>query len=156
MATLYHGSSEILKEIKECGIFGGIFASGVRMSALSHGDNLHEIEIDEKAILTNMTLQYEIEFDKVKNMLLDLSPNLTEENIDRACELILDDQQAEDEDASLLNCDDAGEAGWRAQYIKGQIAIKLGYKAVEMKDEHGISYLVLPGTKINHVSNKND
>lgn len=44
----------------------------------------------------------------------------------------------------MLGETDLGFAGWESQRIRGVIAKKLGYKAVSTKDEHGVSYLVLP------------
>lgn len=48
----------------------------------------------------------------------------------------------------LFGKGDLGEASWEAQTIRGKIARKLGYKAVSTKDEHGTSYIVLPGVKL--------
>ena len=42
--TLYHGSPEHVPEIKDKGVFGGVFASGSRAAAMSHGDIVHRID----------------------------------------------------------------------------------------------------------------
>ena len=44
--------------------------------------------------------------------------------------------------------EDMADADWLAQKIRGQVAASLGFRAVEMSDEHGTSYLVLPNTPI--------
>tara|TARA_Y100000593_G_scaffold72714_2_gene133581 strand:- start:3016 stop:3342 length:327 start_codon:yes stop_codon:yes gene_type:complete len=36
-------------------------------------------------------------------------------------------------------------ASWKTQMLRGQFAKKLGYRAVSTTDEHGESYLILPG-----------
>ena len=47
---------------------------------------------------------------------------------------------------------DMGEADWALQMIRGQIAKAGGFKAATMADEHGASYLVLPGVTPRPVS----
>lgn len=49
---------------------------------------------------------------------------------------------------ALFGKDNLGEASWEVQIIRGKIAKKLGYKAVSTEDEHGTSYLVLPGVRL--------
>jgi len=51
----------------------------------------------------------------------------------------------------LLGKDDLGYAGWETQRIRGVIAKKLGYKAVSTKDEHGVSYLILPSVELKKI-----
>ncbi len=47
-----------------------------------------------------------------------------------------------------LGTDDLGEASWELQKIRGSIARDLGFKAVTMSDEQGLSYFLTPGTKL--------
>jgi hypothetical protein len=47
-----------------------------------------------------------------------------------------------------LGTDDLGEASWELQKIRGSIAKELGFKAVTMSDEQGLSYFLTPGTKL--------
>lgn len=51
---------------------------------------------------------------------------------------------------TLPDCEpeDLAEQGWRFQMLRGKLAAALGYTSVEMLDEHGTSYLCLPGCKI--------
>lgn len=48
----------------------------------------------------------------------------------------------------MASFEDLGEASWKAQRLRGEVAKDLGYQAVETSDEHGTSYLVLPGASI--------
>jgi hypothetical protein len=68
--------------------------------------------------------------------------------MDRLFELVVEEEEVEDADVELLRADDLGEAGWEAHRIRGQLAKALGYAAVEMSDEHGTTWLVLPGAQI--------
>lgn len=127
--TLYHGSSDkCLTEISEfhCGAvdFGGLFF-GVEEVAGSHGEHLYECELDECDIATSRDL------DNYWHEIVGLFPDVDEEELDAAVW-------------------DKGDS-WECQILRGKIARKLGYSAVEMDDEHGTSWLVFPGTEIKRV-----
>lgn len=61
-----------------------------------------------------------------------------------------------DVEAENFDYGDAAEADWELQNAAAKIAKLNGYKAVALPDEHGVSYLVLPGTEIEAVSDAND
>ena len=48
----------------------------------------------------------------------------------------------------IASFEDLGEASWKAQRLRGEVAKELGYEAVDTSDEHGTSFLVLPGASI--------
>lgn len=148
--TFYHGSPKIIKEIKPSGTFEGVFASPERSVAASHGDVIHKVQIPEQSILTDYDLNYSIDFDKTKDALKKSMPWLDDDDLDLAWKAVIEDK-ANDLDANDLERimkTDPDEAVWEAQKLRGQVAKNLGYKAVEMNDEHGTSYLILPGSKI--------
>ena len=152
---LFHGSNEIISAIKNTGIFGGLFASSNKDAALSHGAKLHVI--NAARVLSQHDLNYEIDYELIANTLRSLlSDDLSDEELDTAYAAVIDEKDVyrmdEDDILRIFRADDLGEAGWEAQRIRGQVAKKLGYDAVEMSDEHGTSYLVLPGTKIEALS----
>jgi hypothetical protein len=152
---LYHGSNGIVNEINDYdGLFGGIFASPSKNAALSHGNNLHTVKLNEPDILTQEKLAYHTDDNKVRNILKDNLGDMSNDELDEIHDLVINDRNLHrsDLDPERLNeifrTDDLGEASWQAQRMRGAIAKDLGYKAVEMDDEHGTSYLVLPGAKI--------
>ena len=149
--TLYHGSPKTVNEITPYGTFGGLFASPDRSAAASHGDIVHKMDIPEENILTNYDLNYSIDFDKTKGALKKSMPWLDDDDLDLAWKAIIEDKSndIDADDLARIMKADPEEAGWEAQRLRGQVAKNLGYKAVEMSDEHGTSYLVLPGSKIN-------
>tara|TARA_Y100001001_G_scaffold164802_1_gene199014 strand:- start:6988 stop:7293 length:306 start_codon:yes stop_codon:yes gene_type:complete len=51
---------------------------------------------------------------------------------------------------TLDDCEpeDVADQGWEFQRLRGQLAARLGYTSVEMLDEHGTTYLCLPGCTI--------
>lgn len=159
--TLFHGSKELISKIhdnEDRGFFsfGGIFASGDRFAAESHGDNLHMIEVDDQEIANNSDLWYTwnsvpAERRAMIKAIKSETKAKTKAQIERVFELAADDKNPEDDDWALyFGADDFASASWGNQRIRGAIAKSVGFRAVEMDDEHGISHLVLGGlgTKI--------
>ena len=133
---LFHGSSEAISEIRADGVFGGLFASSNESAALSHGGMLHVIESPRH--LTDFELNYTIE--GAYEAALEIAggdERVADAIMSKGCE-------------SLDDCgpEDAGEQGWEFQRMRGLLASKLGYTSVEMLDEHGTTYLCLPGCVI--------
>lgn len=133
MIELYHGSNERIETIRDGGMFGGLFASPDRSAARAHGDVVHVIEIDESEVARDFALNYG-------------------ERALEAWAIAVEIAGSEDRAERALNaaCPDGGdgEEGWELQRIRGEIAARMGFKAIEMIDEHGKTYLCLPGCKI--------
>lgn len=130
--------------------FGGIFASPSRTVAESHGENVFSIEINEENILSSYHLVYEVEYAETMAALENaIGRELSEDECDMFWAAVIEEKEV-DEDAlcEALGFDDYAEASWECQRLRGQVAAQLGFKAVEMQDEHGTSYLVLPGSKL--------
>lgn len=148
---LFHGSHETLSKIDDSGIFSGIFASLSEEVALSHAENLHVIDLNESEILTQHDLDYVLDYETVKKALIDALhyvKNISEKTLNRAWEIIIEEKQLNNKDFCIFNRRDFAESSWEAQKIRGQVAKNLGYKAIEMQDEHGISYHVNKNAKI--------
>lgn len=136
---LFHGSNEAITEIREGGMFCGLFASSSERSARSHGNVLYRIESPRH--LSYYELNYEVE--GAYEIALELADNdeaLADAIMSKGCETPDD-------------CDpeDAGELGWRIQKLRGKLAARLGFTSVEMLDEHGTTYLCLPGCTVEAV-----
>jgi hypothetical protein len=136
MMEHYHGSNKEITEIRHDGIFGGIFAAASSAAALSHGDILHRVESPRP--LSDYALNYEIEG-----------------AYDVALEIAGSDERIADaimnrECPALDDClpEDSGEQGWEFQRLRGELARRLGFTSVEMTDEHGTTWLCLPGCTI--------
>lgn len=133
---LFHGSNETIIAIRADGVFGGLFASADESAALSHGRNLHVIESPRH--LSDFELNYEIE--GAYEAAIEIAggdERIADAIMSKGCE-------------SLDDCapEDAGEQGWEFQRKRGMLASSLGYTSVEMLDEHGTTYLCLPGCSI--------
>lgn len=148
---LFHGSSVgQIKKIDDSGVFGGIFASPSEKSALSHGQNITRFEIPKEKILTQYHLDYEADYKNIEAFLKNQFPDANDEEIEAIHKAIVEDKGfyssslEENRILELLGEDSIGEAGWQGQKIRGKLAKSLGFDAVEMADEHGVSYLLLP------------
>lgn len=138
---LFHGSPERMFEIQDKGLFGGVFASQNADSARSHGNNLLRARVKRSDVMTQSDMEEAADDD-----LRSVARWIGDADLERLRELVIEDDQATDDDARIMKTDDAGAASWEAQRLRGAIAREKGFKAVEMNDEHGTSYLVLPGT----------
>lgn len=131
-AHYYHGSPDSLSEIRPTGVFGGVFASSDIGVAKSHGSVVHVIESPHP--LTDFTLNYETP------SAWDTALAVARGNEDIATRIL---------DAACPQCAEmSGDDGWELQRLRGVLAARLGYTSVEMHDEHGTTYLCLPGCSI--------
>ena len=133
--TGYHGSPEPLDGIRDEGLFGGIFASESEEAAASHGEHVYEIESPRH--LTDFALNYEI--DDAFSVALEVADG--DEGIAEA----IMDADAPIPESMDVEPEDFAEASWEMQRLRGRLAARLGYTSVEMRDEHGTTYLCLPG-----------
>lgn len=145
---MYHGSNDSkLAVITAGGLFGGMFFSTCYESAASHGDNIYTIELDDSEIAGSGDLEDGI--NELRSMFKWLSDEQYDEHQDTITDIIVYESSAYDYDDELMlelfAEEDIASADWYAQKLRGQLAKKLGFKAVTMRDEHGTSYLVLDG-----------
>ena len=134
--------------------YGGVFGSSDLGAAMSHGTGgVHFTDIPKNKILTHYDLNYQIPYKKTKNALLKARPDLKKnsELFDELYDIVVGDagqdlRKISDDKIYDLFRKFGGDADNEAQRLRGQVSKNLGYKAVEMTDEHGTgSYLVSPG-----------
>lgn len=128
--------------------FHGMFYSSSRNSALGHGDRIYISEVNEDDIISAKSLAYEDgvyeifqkKYGDDAELIYDLTTesrniwNLNEEEKQKVYE--------------LLGCTDEADADFMIQKEAALVADELGYKAVAVEDEHGTSYIILPGNKV--------
>nr|DAN09889.1 MAG TPA: crystallin beta/gamma motif-containing protein [Caudoviricetes sp.] len=145
----FHGAVDPVEGdvIKE-GYFHGMFYSGSRNSALGHGDRIYISEVNEDDVISAKSLAYEDgvyeifekKYGDDAELIYDLTTesrniwNLNEEEKQKVYE--------------LLGCTDEADADFMIQKEAALVADELGYKAVAVEDEHGTSYIILPGNKV--------
>lgn len=160
---LYHGSyQEIRPEIKVGefalkgldNVFDGLFASDYKSEAEAHGKFIFDFEIEDEKIASSQDLDVpEVVFEVLKK-----ETNIEdEEKIEVLYELVIDDIDSVKsfdilEESGIEECDlncrssidySFAVTGWEIQRLRGRIAAALGFKAVECRDEHGTSYLIV-------------
>lgn len=145
----FHGAVDPVEGdvIKE-GYFHGMFYSSSRNSALGHGDRIYISEVNEDDVISAKSLAYEDgvyeifekKYGDDAELIYDLTTesrniwNLNEEEKQKVYE--------------LLGCTDEADADFMIQKEAALVADELGYKAVAVEDEHGTSYIILPGNKV--------
>ena len=151
---LYHGSpssSDLV--VSDKGLFGGVFASGDKTIARSHSTDagrIHAFDVQRKDILTQHALS-NVDATKINKTLKSSLGDMDDSELDAVRSIVVNDENIfnssldEDRLKAIFRSNDLGEAGWEAQRIRGKIAKELGYKAIEMSDEHGVTHLLLPG-----------
>lgn len=151
-------------ELRTTGVFDGLFA--LRSPGLSErGSDVTAFRIPNDKMLYQRDLDYELDYEDVAEALIDVFPRKIEQgddSFDEAWKAIVEDRSdfeslgleydgsvREDSFMDILGykADDAGEASWFAQKLRGRLAAKLGYQAVQMDDENGSSWYIAPGVK---------
>jgi len=140
--------------------FGGVFCSSEKSIAKSHGKNIQHFCIPHKLImgsekLSNMLYDAE-ESAQISNIVVNIAKTelyetLEEEELEELIEYITEEKNffASEPDMGLerlseiVGYTEPAEIDWTIQGIRGEVARYLGYAAIDMKDEHGISTLVL-------------
>jgi hypothetical protein len=159
---MYHGSHDAnLTEIEDDGLFGGVFAAGNDGVARSHGRYVYEINSPRK--LTDFELNYQIKGawsaaleiaggdGSIAEAIMRADCSYENDDADIDDEFGLDLQGTLGEIAAKLGYESISEFGWDLQRMRGALAAKLGYTSVEMKDEHGTTWLCLPGCSITKI-----
>jgi GNAT superfamily N-acetyltransferase len=167
---LYHGGKKDLNSIKGSGEsigplmenrFGGLFASAEMSTAKSFSENVYYMDIKESDIARNSDLDDPEIGDRI--IIENTAEDITGEEVDSLYNAIIyeneyknyPEQSGIDEERFtelFEGFSDVGEVSWEGQRLRGEIAKQLGFKAVEMRDETGPSYLVLPGTEVKRVT----
>lgn len=159
-----HGGYIQRVEDRKSGVFDGIFA--LREPGMTErGPDVTAFRIPDDKMLSQRDLEYSLDYDTVSAALADVIPRKIEAGSDRfdsVWSAVVEDasdfeQLGLEEDGSVredsfmdifgYDAEDSGEASWFAQKLRGRLAQKLGYQAVEMDDENGTSWYIVPGVE---------
>lgn len=77
---------------------------------------------------------------------------LDEDQQERLFDAVAYDEQEDDELMEILQTEDLGATGWELQRLRGHLAEVYDCKAVEMEDEHGSSFLTVPGITLTRIA----
>ena len=164
---LYHGSHEDTDSIHvhemepPWEIFDGVFASPSRDAALSHGDYLYAVEIPKEEVLESGFIRCASERPNNISINNEFWANLigkryNPEDLDLWYEALVEESYDQTDPVwfNLLGISDPAEIGWHLQNLRGRLAAALGYRAAEMRDEHGISYFLVPGNVLTRIEDE--
>lgn len=146
MTTLFHGTYADTAPIIAIGknaivgdnVFDGLFASSTYAVCESHGSAVFTYEVD--SIATNDDLDCDEAVAIIASELMIDSETAADIASAVAYEESLEDYSEYLNPRSEFDCDDLG---WEMQRLRGVIARKLSFDAVECEDEHGTSYLIV-------------
>lgn len=109
-------------------------------------------DVPDSKVLRDYDLNYQIPYQKVKNALNKAyGKKLNDDDLDIAWRAVVEDKSHKvdaDDLMRVMRMDSIGEASWEAQRLRGRLAKALGFKAVEMSDENGTSFLLTDGVKL--------
>lgn len=142
---MYHGSPTTILAIRPDGVFGGLFAAADAASARSHGAVLHVIRSPHP--LDDYALNYEIAgAHEIALELADGNETIADLIMSADC-----DADSVDRDEVGFSHLDGAEFGWEIQRLRGVLAARLGFTSIEMRDEHGTTWLCLPSCTIEQI-----
>jgi len=155
-AIFYHGTNDYkpVTQITDGGTFGGLFSHALDDVAATHGKSIYRMTVPDEnimrmsdsfrpSVLKSVIAENTRPVRGVKGLLSEYI-----ENGDSMYSHLMDNGEIDKAGQKLLEAlraSDLGEASWELQRLRGLAAKKQGFQAVAMPDEHGISYLVLPG-----------
>ena len=142
---LYHGSDKIIDNISPGGTYGGVFGILSPGPTKAYGDILHTVAIPREYVIDQEALIAEVRPDELKRAF-----NATVGKPELWNAVVMDDFDGTDLKTieGVLKMQGRDKCFHECQRLRGIMAAKLGYKAVSMSDEQGISYLCLPGCTI--------
>ena len=166
---LYHGGKQIFgSEISTPNgdtFFYGMFFSESRQAAESHGDLLVTAEVDEDDIMDSTDICLS---EAAESKAIELFGGVVDDGL--LCDLIagyklVSDSELEPDVIRSLNNKIADVTGcegirgededfyldWGLQSAACFVAHQLGYKGVAVEDEHGISFMLVPGEKFERI-----
>ena len=146
--------------------FGGLFA-GSEGVAESHGVNIQKFYVPKDLVMSHDAMSRMLyDQDEAPKLLKTISEvikkdkheMLSDKELSEIADYLSEEKKlfrdtpdmGEERMFEILGRDSIGEADWDIQGLRGEVARRLGYAAVEMGDEHGITTLILnhPGVKL--------
>ncbi len=153
----FSGGSEQVEKIRGGELFNGIFGSHDENVAESFGE-VTELLVRPNKLLSHSELNYRSDPDIIEKTIRDFSGrDLTDNEYDEVFEAVVSDRglfESDLDDAAIKDIffeSDRGRADWEGQRLRGEIARNLGFDAVEMNDETGVSILMLADKPIRRV-----
>lgn len=138
---LLHTSPSEITEINAFGRFGEFLFFADEAYVMTAGEHItYCIDIDENAIIEAGQLFYHDDAEKLTGLVAELAEKLSIDE-DDAESLIDESKSIWDMDLDI-DPEDMADASWDIQVFTARAAQALGFRAVEVEDEQGTSYMV--------------
>lgn len=138
---LLHTSPSEITEINSFGRFGEFLFFADEAYVMTAGEHVtYSIDIQEDAIIEASQLFYHEDAEKLSGLVAELAEKLNIEE-DDAEALIEESKSIWDMDLEI-EAEDMADASWDVQVFTARAAQALGFRAVEVEDEQGTSYMV--------------
>lgn len=138
---LLHTSPSEITEINTFGRFGEFLFFANEAYVMTAGEHVtYSIEIDENAIIEAGQLFYHDDADKLSGLVAELAEKLSIDEADAEA-LIEESKSIWDMDLDI-DPEDMADASWDVQVFTARASQALGFRAVEVEDEQGTSYMV--------------
>lgn len=138
---LLHTSPSEITEINSFGRFGEFLFFADEAYVMTAGDHMtYSIEVDEADIIEAGQLFYHDDAEKLSGLVAELAEKLNIEEDD--AEALIDESKSIWDMDLDIEPEDMADASWDVQLFTARAAQTLGFRAVEVEDEQGISYMV--------------
>lgn len=166
------GSGGYIEEVadraeKSFSLFDGIFSLRDAKRAAGYGSDVTAFRILDDDMLSQSDIDHRVPVRKLESAFRKASPIKIKKGStawDVIWSAVVDDKSGFDdiglnddgtiEPGSFMDIlgyspttEDAAQASWEAQRLRGRLAKELGYKAIIMDDENGKSWYIVPGVK---------
>lgn len=140
MKLLHTSPSEITK-INAFGRFGEFLFFADEAYVMTAGEHVtYSIEIDDDAVIEASQLFYHDDADKLADLVAELAEKLSIDEDD--AEALIDESKSIFDMDLDIEPEDMADASWDVQLFTARAAQILGFRAVEVEDEQGTSYMV--------------
>lgn len=142
----------------EDNLFGGVFGSQDKSVAEGYGE-LQKFLVPESKHAKHDDIVHDLLYEEdgldiLRDAVSDTRyQDLTDDELDELSDFVAERRSPFEDEPDMgeerlfeiLGAENAGEASWKLQGLKGEFARRKGYESVGMPDEHGESVLVLGG-----------
>lgn len=138
---LLHTSPNEITKINSFGRFGEFLFFADEAYVMTAGEHVtYSIEIEDDALIQAGQLFYHDDAEKLSDLVAELAEKLSIDE-DDAEGLIEESKSIWDMDLDI-EPEDMADASWDVQVFTARAAQLLGFRAVEVEDEQGTSYMV--------------
>lgn len=137
---LFHTSSKAITEITADGRFGEFLFFSSRVYTMTAGTPVvYSMELADADVIEAGQLFYHEDAANLEGLVAELAERLDISEED--AEALIEESKSV-YDMDNIEAEDAADASWDVQLFTARAAKTLGFRAVQVKDEQGVAYMV--------------